>query len=102
MDKGENILSRNRAAKAQTKRMNQVVENTIAFNQQATKTAQRRVDLIPRTRNQERLVFLQLLHTLAYYILKLVSIEGFEPSPHAPKAWTLPGYAIRSSFHFLI
>jgi hypothetical protein len=25
----------------------------------------------------------------------MVSIEGFEPSPHAPKAWTLPGYAIR-------
>jgi phosphate starvation-inducible PhoH-like protein len=49
-------LSRNRAAKAQAKRMNQVVENTIAFNQQAPKAAGRRIDLIPRTRNQEALV----------------------------------------------
>ena len=49
-------LSRNRAQKAQAKRMNQVVENTIAFNQQAPKAANRRIDLIPRTRNQERLV----------------------------------------------
>jgi phosphate starvation-inducible PhoH-like protein len=49
-------LSRNRAAKAQAKRMTQaLVENTIAFHQ-APKTAQRRVDLVPRTRNQERLV----------------------------------------------
>ena len=48
-------LSRNRAAKAQAKRMTQaLVENTIAF--QAPKTAQRRIDLVPRTRNQERLV----------------------------------------------
>jgi len=37
------------------KRMNQVVENTISFNL-APKAAQRRIDLIPRTRNQERLV----------------------------------------------
>ena len=35
--------------------MNQAVENTISFNQ-APKTAPRRIDLIPRTRNQERLV----------------------------------------------
>jgi phosphate starvation-inducible PhoH-like protein len=49
-------LSRNRAAKAQAKRMHQTVENTIAFNQQAPKAAQRRIDLVPRTRNQERLV----------------------------------------------
>jgi phosphate starvation-inducible PhoH-like protein len=49
-------LSRNRAAKAQ-KRMNQAtVENTISFNQQAPKAASRRIDLIPRTRNQENLV----------------------------------------------
>jgi len=47
-------LSRNRAAKAQ-KRMTQAVENTIAFNN-APKAPQRRIDLIPRTRNQERLV----------------------------------------------
>lgn len=26
----------------------------------------------------------------------MVSDEGFEPPPHAPKAWTLPGYANRS------
>jgi phosphate starvation-inducible PhoH-like protein len=35
--------------------MNQVVENTINFNP-APKAAQRRIDLIPRTRNQEKLV----------------------------------------------
>jgi phosphate starvation-inducible protein PhoH len=49
-------LSRNRAQKAQSKRMNQAVENTISFTQQAPKASQRRIDLIPRTRNQERLV----------------------------------------------
>jgi phosphate starvation-inducible PhoH-like protein len=46
-------LSRQRAAKAQ-KRMYQE-PNTIAFTQ-APKVAQRRIDLIPRTRNQETLV----------------------------------------------
>jgi phosphate starvation-inducible PhoH-like protein len=50
-------LSRNRAAKAATKRMHQVTENTIAFNQQQVfKSAPRRVELVPRTRNQEALV----------------------------------------------
>ena len=49
-------MSRNRATKAQNKRMNQaVVENTISFTQ-APKAAPRRIDLVPRTRNQERLV----------------------------------------------
>lgn len=47
-------MSRNRAAKAQ-KKMTQAVENTIAFNT-APKAPARRIDLIPRTRNQERLV----------------------------------------------
>jgi phosphate starvation-inducible PhoH-like protein len=49
-------LSRNRAAKAQNKRMIQSVENTISFTQQAPRVANRRIDLIPRTRNQEKLV----------------------------------------------
>jgi len=35
--------------------MNQAVENTISFNP-APRTAPRRIDLIPRTRNQEQLV----------------------------------------------
>lgn len=49
-------MSRNRAAKAQSKRMYQASEeNTIAFSQ-APRVAQRRIDLVPRTRNQERLV----------------------------------------------
>jgi phosphate starvation-inducible protein PhoH len=48
-------LSRNRATKAQNKRMNQAVENTISFSQ-APKAAPRRIDLVPRTRNQETLV----------------------------------------------
>ena len=48
-------MSRQRAAKAQ-KRMNQAAtENTIAFNQ-APRAAHRRIDLVPRTRNQEALV----------------------------------------------
>ena len=47
-------MSRNRAAKAQ-RRMNPV-ENTISFNQAQPQRQQRRIDLIPRTRNQERLV----------------------------------------------
>lgn len=47
-------MSRNRAVKAQ-KKMIQAVENTIAFNT-AARAPQRRIDLIPRTRNQERLV----------------------------------------------
>lgn len=48
-------MSRNRAAKAQAKRMQQSVENTISFSQ-APKASQRRIDLVPRTRNQEKLV----------------------------------------------
>ena len=46
-------MSRNRAAKAQAKRMN--TENTISFDQ-AARPQSRRIDLIPRTRNQEQLV----------------------------------------------
>ena len=48
-------LSRNRALKAQQKKMNQAVENTIHFNQ-SLRPQPRRIDLVPRTRNQERLV----------------------------------------------
>lgn len=55
-------LSRNRSAKAQQKRMNQVVENTISFVQPQPRQAPRPVRLVPRTRNQERLV-LALLDT---------------------------------------
>ena len=47
-------MSRQRAQKAQ-KRMNLEVANTIAFNS-APRAQPRRIDLIPRTRNQERLV----------------------------------------------
>ena len=47
-------MSRQRSAKAQ-KRMNQAVENTISFNP-APRAKPRRIDLIPRTRNQEQLV----------------------------------------------
>lgn len=48
-------MSRNRATKAQHKKTYQH-ENTIRFDQAPPKVAQRRIDLIPRTRNQERLV----------------------------------------------
>lgn len=47
-------MSRNRAAKAQ-KRMT-YVENTIPFEQTQRQQKQRPVNLVPRTRNQERLV----------------------------------------------
>lgn len=47
-------MSRNRAAKAQNKRMN-YTENTISF-EKAAKPQARRIDLVPRTRNQEKLV----------------------------------------------
>ena len=49
-------MSRNRAAKAQKRMNHQAIENPIAFDQQAFKVAHRRIDLVPRTRNQERLV----------------------------------------------
>jgi phosphate starvation-inducible protein PhoH and related proteins len=52
---GELNLSRNRATKAQ-KRMTQQVENTIQFNQEKPRHQPRKIDLVPRTRNQERLV----------------------------------------------
>ena len=47
-------MSRNRAAKAQNKRMTHT-ENTISF-EQAARPQSRRIDLVPRTRNQEKLV----------------------------------------------
>jgi len=52
---GDSHLSRNRAAKAQKRQSPETVENTIKFNT-ASKVAQRRIELIPRTRNQEQLV----------------------------------------------
>lgn len=48
-------MSRNRATKSQQRRTTQV-ENTIPFDQAQKQVKPRRVDLIPRTRNQERLV----------------------------------------------
>jgi phosphate starvation-inducible protein PhoH and related proteins len=47
-------LSRNRATKTQ-KRMQQV-ENTIQFNQSPKQQRLRSIELVPRTRNQERLI----------------------------------------------
>lgn len=47
-------MSRNRAVKAQNKRMTHT-ENTISFTQ-APRPQARRIDLVPRTRNQEQLV----------------------------------------------
>ena len=49
-------MSRNRAAKAQ-KRMQNIPENTIRFDPQpAPRARPQRIDLVPRSRNQERLV----------------------------------------------
>jgi phosphate starvation-inducible PhoH-like protein len=60
--KGEPDLSRARGAKAQRRREQyQAVENTIDFHQ-AAKLPKRPVDLIPKTRGQERLV-MSLLDT---------------------------------------
>lgn len=56
--KGEPDLSRARGAKAQRRQQQQyhsAVENTIDFPQSATHT-KRRIDLIPKSRGQERLV----------------------------------------------
>ena len=47
-------MSRNRAVKAQNKRMTHT-ENTISF-ESAARPQSRRIDLVPRTRNQEKLV----------------------------------------------
>ena len=66
-------MSRNRAQKAQNKRMNQAVENTISFSQ-APKAVPRRIDLIPRTRNQERLVL--ALQDPATHIVVTVGTAG--------------------------
>ncbi len=56
MFKGERDLSRARGAKAQRRQAQQhVVENTISFHP-ATKPQHRPVDLVPKTRGQERLV----------------------------------------------
>jgi phosphate starvation-inducible protein PhoH and related proteins len=65
-------LSRNRAAKAQ-KRMNQATENTIAFST-APRQQQRRIDLVPRTRNQEQLVL--ALQDPAQHIVVTVGPAG--------------------------
>jgi phosphate starvation-inducible PhoH-like protein len=65
-------LSRNRAAKAQ-KRMTQSVENTIAFSP-APRQQQRRIDLVPRTRNQEALVL--ALQDAAQHIVVTVGPAG--------------------------
>jgi phosphate starvation-inducible PhoH-like protein len=48
-------LSRNRATKSQTRRNSMSQENTIRFDQ-AKPQKQRPVDIVPRSRNQERLV----------------------------------------------
>jgi phosphate starvation-inducible PhoH-like protein len=48
-------LSRNRAAKTQKRMNTSVLENTINFNQ-APRNQTRKIDLVPRSRSQERLV----------------------------------------------
>ena len=65
-------MSRQRAAKAH-RHMNPV-ENTISFNQALPKISSRRVELIPRTRNQERLVL--ALQDEAQHIVVTVGPAG--------------------------
>ena len=65
-------MSRNRAGKAQ-KRMQQV-ENTIQFNQATKQHKPRTIDLVPRTRNQERLVL--ALQDSAQHIVVTVGPAG--------------------------
>jgi len=69
---GVNTLSRNRAAKAQAKRMTHH-ENTISFDQ-APRPQARRIDLVPRTRNQEQLVL--ALQDAAQHIVVTVGPAG--------------------------
>ena len=65
-------MSRQRAAKAH-RHMNPV-ENTISFNQALPKISSRRVELVPRTRNQERLVL--ALQDEAQHIVVTVGPAG--------------------------
>ncbi len=65
-------LSRNRAQKAQ-RRMTPV-ENTINFNQAQRQYKPKAIDLIPRTRNQERLVM--ALQDSAEHIVVTVGPAG--------------------------
>ena len=69
---GVHTLSRNRAAKAQAKRMPHN-ENTISFDQ-APRPQSRRIDLVPRTRNQEQLVL--ALQDAAQHIVVTVGPAG--------------------------
>ena len=56
-NQGETDLSRARGVKAQRqKQQHYVVENTINFNQYEKRTRQRAVEIIPKSRAQERLV----------------------------------------------
>lgn len=55
MFEGELNLSRARGAKAQRRQQTQAVENTINFNQ-VVKTQPRKIELVPKSRGQERLV----------------------------------------------
>ena len=56
-NQGETDLSRARGVKAQRqKQQHYVVENTINFNQYEKRTRQRSVEIIPKSRAQERLV----------------------------------------------
>ena len=55
LSQGESHLSRARGAKAQNRMKQASIENTIQFNPQP-KTQLRQVELVPKTRNQERLV----------------------------------------------
>ena len=61
-------MSRNRALKVRNKMNQPYVENTIDFNQAKPKTAQRPVNLVPRSRNQEQLV-LSLLDTQTHIVV---------------------------------
>jgi phosphate starvation-inducible PhoH-like protein len=70
--KGELQLSKNRAVKAN--RRVSTVENTISFDQAQPRISQRRVELIPRSRNQERLVL--ALQDEAQHIIVTVGPAG--------------------------
>ncbi len=93
-------MSRQRGAKAQTQKRvaAQMVENTIPFNSES-KQRQRRIDLIPRTRNQETLVM--ALQDPATHIVVTVGPAGtgkttamIEAAVSAQKMKVLPVFII--------
>jgi phosphate starvation-inducible protein PhoH and related proteins len=102
-------LSRNRATKTQ-KRMQQV-ENTIQFNQAPKQQRLRPIELVPRTRNQERLVMAlqdELQHivitagpagTGKTYLAMLAAVKAFRAGECERIVLTRPAVGVEDEKH---